>query len=1324
MLQRAMHVFSGFALVVLFGSQAVWAVSFDRIDVASHMGEPFFAEVPLHLDGNESLAKASVELGSSSDYRILEVYRDQVVNSIRTDIISDERGSRVTLSSESAIDTAFFNLVLKVRYGRSTHYKKMPIFLESATAAVIEQSAATPVIAAAPVNAANVKPETSDAFITKPAEGAKSAFEEPEQDVVVDEGFKAYGDWARTNRYGPMVFGDTVTTVAKRLRLDERYSNQRVMVALFEKNKNQFNKGNINLIKAGTYLDVPTAEEMEQVSAEHAKQVVSEQNKVWKGMVKQPKYAAVADAQKKRYTRRVRVGQEASGVASAPMLSVDKTDAPKEAETVTKQDAPVATDAADETKLSATEEALAAKTDEVNALQGKMAGLERRLARAEEKAKSTPSAAPVTATSAALDAQNKRLEIMISRLKNQLEEAQANTNTNQGSGWMMYALVGLGLALLALIAAVVMLLRREREHPAEQEESFTDTVAPVDDYVQEEATESAEEAELATKIMDADEFEMPSASSFGEAEGGSNPADVFGDEPLEEIPDFTDDETGEMAAFDVGSDETPDPSVNYIEEADVYLRYGMEDEAEKQVGMALKLDANDPAAHAKLVQVRRAKGDEDGANESISAAKAVLSGAALVTFEGLLSSEAEASVAIDDVVSETSISDLSAEEFTGDDTGIVDFGEINFDTPKDVMEPELLDTGEMDFGEVAEDEPDDSSILNMGDSIDFSAIDFGEINLDAEESAETEEPAVEDTMLPGDLDTGELDFGELSYSEEPASEDVSPLDIDLSDALDDESTADDKEDVMLAESLDTGELDFGDLSINEDKPAEDAPVDDGSALDFDFSDAAEAKPESEGTDTDEDAMLSDALDTGELDFGDLTAPAVESTGEVDFDFSAMATDEEAAVPPTVEETLAKDDTDDEVTFGSDDLDSDVELSDYGMDFGALADDDEDTSESLDLGDLDIDFDDIDLSDTDSSDVLLTGGDTNDISSFEEDTGSFEVDGTSEVSLNDETLVVSSGGSQVESSTGLNDRDVDRALADAEEEANAVSIELDTNADDPFADANASLAKAEADIVSNDLDEGAFDSLMGEEIDVLSLNDQEDDSTAPVDEPLVDIDLEEISLDEVDNNELKQDEDLLSDFDEGLSDTELDDLESLSIDLTGFDLPADELDGDDSSPVVESVEKDLISESDSDALDIDAFDIDELDVDDILLEGLDTEEPTVDSVEKSTDFDDDFDSTVIMNRVAEDMKDVIGEPDDDSGIHFANLDDAIGEATVITNASVDPMSDEYSATAELNQIEADNTGETDAMTETSEVSSELDALMKDLNGLLDEDESKK
>ncbi|MDX8408116.1 MAG: FimV/HubP family polar landmark protein, partial [Mariprofundaceae bacterium] len=297
------------------------AVSLGKIEVASHLGEPFYAEIPLSLDGNESISRVFVEIAAPTDYRILEVYRDAVLNSVRADVESDSRGSRIELSSRSGLDAPFFNLVLKVRYDRATHFKKYPIFLDL-------PKSIQPSVKRAPLPSVHALKspagvDTSTSVAAAPAVNETVAAPAAVQ-TTTGGSFAPYDGWARTGRYGPMVYGDTISTVAERLRVDDTFSRQQVMMALFEKNRAKFDQDNINLIKAGTYLDVPRAAEVERITPSQARNLIAEHEKRWKDLTKQPRYAAVAEAQRTRYSKRVRAGKQANGTAAAPEATMSK----------------------------------------------------------------------------------------------------------------------------------------------------------------------------------------------------------------------------------------------------------------------------------------------------------------------------------------------------------------------------------------------------------------------------------------------------------------------------------------------------------------------------------------------------------------------------------------------------------------------------------------------------------------------------------------------------------------------------------------------------------------------------------------------------------------------------------------------------------------------------------------------------------------------------------------------------------------------------------------------------------------------------------------
>ncbi|HID35808.1 MAG TPA: hypothetical protein EYP39_00290, partial [Ghiorsea sp.] len=969
MLRKAMHVLLGTIFVGLLSAQASWAVSFGKVDVASKMGEPFYAEVPLRLNASESLRKTSVEMGTSADYRILEVYRNPVLSNIRADIVDDERGARVTLSSDVAIDEAFFNVILKIRYGRSTHYKKVPVFLDVATIS----SSATPVASTKPlptVDAASIDP--SFAFATKVLEGAKpevkeskEAFEDvlesDEAESSSDATFKPFDGWARTAKYGPMVYGDTITTVAQRLRLDDKFTNQQVMIALFEKNRGQFSKDNINLIKAGAYLDVPTANEVAQIAPLTAKQLLSEQAKTWKAMQKQSQYAALAEAQRTRYSSRVRIGEAATGMAAKPVVKPSTKPGFIEDKT-----SPVSL-VKDDRGAQELEKKLIQKDAAFIALQQKMADLENRLALAEDKSNVNPSknvAAVADATAAALDAQNKRLELVITRLKTQLEQAKTNVNSETSSigDWMLYALIALAVLVLSLLVAVFMLMKKNRQHPAEKEVEAED-LAEMDDVA------DAESGLDDTKLMDADDFEMPEAGADNINEVDAS-GEMFGlDSELEEIPDLTDEETGEMEPFN--ADEAPDPNVNYLEDADVYLRYGMEDEAEQQVRMALKLQPDSPEAHTKMVQVQKAKGDETAANEAVAAAKIVLTGSALALFEGSLSGDDSAAA---ESHHEAELNDL-------DDLVPTNEGEGDAVSIDDANQAENSDV-DFDFSDMGKSDDADETTVQEGLSLDGVDNDLADLDMgfgiaeqstnetQEEQNATADESGV--AFISGELDEVEVEGMEESeieaFVDSLGQDDVLKVD-----------SLDEGDDLIGVDSIDFGDIDLGETAEVQLDSGTQLVSSDGLSLedieglnDFEI-DKAKAASEAEKNAT--SVELNQDSDSPFLD----ASLALEEKGEDQAveDWSADSigtlageeedplslTDEKKADAPSETSEIELEDLD--VDFDLSDLDANAESSTETSDEPVASDDAADADINLD--DLDMDFD---LPDLDADEVIV------------------------------------------------------------------------------------------------------------------------------------------------------------------------------------------------------------------------------------------------------------------------------------------------------------------------------------------------------------------
>ncbi|ATX79439.1 FimV N-terminal domain-containing protein [Mariprofundus aestuarium] len=614
-MNRARHVFRlVWVAVALLLAGGAYAASLERIEVNSRLGEIFYAEIPLNLEADELVSKVYVEIASASDYKIFEVYRDSVLQGIRASVASDDRGTRVELTSSSEIKSPFFNLIVKVRHGRVAHFKKYPVFLELPKA----------VIHAAEMSKSSTAQQASPQDVASTGQ-AVAAEDQPASRVEYFDG------WARTSRYGPIVRGDMLSTVVNRLSIDKRYTLSQVAVALFEKNRSKFNKDNINLMLKGSYLDVPTAAEVERLSASEAYKVFEKHNQQWKALKQKPRYAAEAEAQRTRYSKRVHIGKTAGGVASAPAVAVDAAtgQAKSEAATVSAQDgaesgtlteeAVVAVDhAAVQQAAAGKESALLTELQENNEI------LKQKLEQSEKRVELLSQSVD-EGVAAASNAKVARLELLVARMQKDLESARAQAAPSQAGAmdWIVWVLVGL---VIILLIVVVLLMRREPAHPAESQvapgvaenpAALAQEAAPVMDVAMQESGEGKTDEAVET---------------FNLSEG------------------LSDTDTAEMVPFDSSAMES-ESNIDYLSEVDVYIRYGMEEEAMQQLEMALAAHPDNVEAHIRKAKLLHGKGDSAGFDMANSAALALLSGAALEKFNAAVSecSETGKSAAVDEV---------------------------------------------------------------------------------------------------------------------------------------------------------------------------------------------------------------------------------------------------------------------------------------------------------------------------------------------------------------------------------------------------------------------------------------------------------------------------------------------------------------------------------------------------------------------------------------------------------------------------------------------------------------------------------------------------
>ena len=231
---------------LLFYTQQVLAMGFGQASLHSHLGEPLDVRVPLIMEKGETVQQFKVQLATPSEYLNLEQTLPQSYHDIRVDVKNSASfAPEVHIHSSYAVDEAILVLVLKVKRGRGIFYKKIQLFLD----------------------ALDIQPTKKTAWVSHPNEAVK--YTSSQQPVGNETEFAQVStkhkvapfartnDWARRSSYGPVQYGDSLSEIAYRLRKDKRWSNQQIMLALFNANPEAFVHQDINQLKKGQFLKVP-----------------------------------------------------------------------------------------------------------------------------------------------------------------------------------------------------------------------------------------------------------------------------------------------------------------------------------------------------------------------------------------------------------------------------------------------------------------------------------------------------------------------------------------------------------------------------------------------------------------------------------------------------------------------------------------------------------------------------------------------------------------------------------------------------------------------------------------------------------------------------------------------------------------------------------------------------------------------------------------------------------------------------------------------------------------------------------------------------------
>jgi pilus assembly protein FimV len=288
-----------------------WALGLGRLAVQSALGETLRAEIDVTSLTPEEAGNLVVRVAPPEAYRAAGVDYNAVLPATQVTLQRRADGRPyLRLNSDRAVQEPFVDVILEINWSSGRLVREYTLLFDppNVARAPAPAPAAAPSIAAAP-------PAAAPAPRAPRAAAAPAAPAEPRQPVAAAPSTAPTGaDEYRVRQ------GDTLSRIAGRTQRGG-VSLDQMLVSLFRANPNAFVENNMNRLKAGVVLQVPSADETKAIAAGEARQVIQAQSADF-GAYRQRLAGAVPsatpDAPAQKATGKVQAAVEDRKQAAAP----------------------------------------------------------------------------------------------------------------------------------------------------------------------------------------------------------------------------------------------------------------------------------------------------------------------------------------------------------------------------------------------------------------------------------------------------------------------------------------------------------------------------------------------------------------------------------------------------------------------------------------------------------------------------------------------------------------------------------------------------------------------------------------------------------------------------------------------------------------------------------------------------------------------------------------------------------------------------------------------------------------------------------------------
>ncbi|HEY4081539.1 MAG TPA: FimV/HubP family polar landmark protein [Burkholderiaceae bacterium] len=272
------------AALALGATSAAWGVGLGKLSVQSALGETLRAEIELTSLSPEEAGTLKVRVASPDSYRASGIDYNPILTTAQVQMVQSGGRTVLRVSSDRAVQEPFVDVILELNWASGRLVREYTLLFDPPTskpASAPSSVATAPVIAPAPAAApapvaAEAPAPMAAAPTTAPRPAPAASRPAPTPKMADAAAPKPAPAPTGASEY-TVKPGDSLSRIAGKTQ-PAGISLDQMLVGLYRANPDAFIDSNMNLLKSGSVLQVPGSEQLGNVSTGEARQVIQAQS--------------------------------------------------------------------------------------------------------------------------------------------------------------------------------------------------------------------------------------------------------------------------------------------------------------------------------------------------------------------------------------------------------------------------------------------------------------------------------------------------------------------------------------------------------------------------------------------------------------------------------------------------------------------------------------------------------------------------------------------------------------------------------------------------------------------------------------------------------------------------------------------------------------------------------------------------------------------------------------------------------------------------------------------------------------------------------------